>query len=81
MYEVIKYFTDAQDDGHPYNVGDAYPRKGLTVSEERIKELSTTSNKRGIVLIKEVKAKEGKADKTEKVETAEPKPKTSKGKK
>lgn len=51
MYEVIVYFTDNQDNGHPYNVGDAYPRKGLEVSEERIAELSTADNKRHRPLI------------------------------
>lgn len=54
-YEVIKYFTDIKDGRHPYNVGDAFPRKGVNVSEERIRELASSDNKRGIPLIKEVK--------------------------
>lgn len=57
MYKVIKYFTDLQDNSRPYNVGDIYPRKGLTVSEERIKELSGSNNKQNTPLIEEVKAK------------------------
>lgn len=51
MYKVIVYFEDLQDEGHPYNVGDAFPRKGLKVGEERIKELSTAENRRGKPLI------------------------------
>ena len=29
MYKAIVYFEDLQDEAHPYNVGDTYPRKGL----------------------------------------------------
>lgn len=57
MYKVIKYFTDLQDDGHPYDVGDEYPRKGHEPTKERIEELSGSDNKRGEPLIKEVKTK------------------------
>lgn len=57
-YEVIIYFEDLQDDGHPYNVGDVYPRKGLEVSEERILELSTSKNKRNKPLIRATSYKE-----------------------
>lgn len=52
MYEVIHYFTDLQDFDHPYNVGDKFPRNGLTVSEERLKELSGSNNKQHKPLIK-----------------------------
>ena len=51
MYEVIVYFEDLQDGGHPYNVGDAYPRKGLEVSEARIRELISSNNARRKPLI------------------------------
>jgi len=53
-YVVIKDFRDLQDDNHLYRAGDKFPRKGR-VKKERIEELSTTKNKRGEVLIKEVK--------------------------
>lgn len=53
-YIVKEYFTDSQDNGHPYNVGDTFPRKGVKVSEERLTELSTINNRRGIVAIKRV---------------------------
>ena len=55
MYRVIAYFIDLQDGEHPYNVGDAFPREGHTVSEERIAELSSFKNKRRMPLIEKVK--------------------------
>lgn len=63
MYKVIKHFHDLQDATktksgevyHEYNVGDEYPRKGLKVSEDRLKELSGKENKQGTPLIEEVK--------------------------
>ena len=39
MYKVIHYFTDLQDFNHPYDVGDTFPRQGVSVTEERLKEL------------------------------------------
>lgn len=54
MYKVIKTFTDLQDDNHKYITGDTYPRDGVEVSEERIKELSTKKNRRGIILIEKI---------------------------
>ncbi len=50
-YKVIHYFTDLQDFNHPYNVGETFPRLGMKVSEERLKELSTSKNKQGKPLI------------------------------
>lgn len=52
MYEVIHYFTDLQDNEHPYNVGDIFPRDGLKVSEERLRELSGNNNRQRKPLIK-----------------------------
>lgn len=51
MYKAIKYFVDLQDNRHPYNAGDTFPRDGLEVSKERIIELSTAINKRNEPLI------------------------------
>lgn len=51
MYKVIKYFTDLQDNRHPYNVGDTFPRDGMKVTEKRLNELSSNKNKRGVALI------------------------------
>ncbi|MBP0975083.1 MAG: hypothetical protein J6P20_03375 [Oscillospiraceae bacterium] len=53
MYRVIRFFTDLKDNGHAYNVGDVFPREGVAVTPERIKDLSTTRNARGIPLIAE----------------------------
>ena len=53
MYKVIKYFTDLQDNEHAYDIGDAYPREGLTVSAERIAELAGSKNKQRTPLIEE----------------------------
>ncbi len=55
MYKVIEHFTDLQDNNHPYNVGDTFPRSGLSVSDGRIAELAGNYNKRGIPLIELVK--------------------------
>lgn len=60
MYKVIKYFMDLQDENHPYNVGDVFPRKGLKVSEDRIAELAGSENKQGVPLIEKVEKKEKK---------------------
>lgn len=58
MYKVLNYFTDLQDGGFPYSVGDTFPRAGKTVSDDRIQELSGTQNLRGIALIEEVRGAE-----------------------
>lgn len=54
MYKVIKFFTDLQDNNYPYEVGSTYPRKGLSVTEERIAELSGSNNRQRTALIEEV---------------------------
>ena len=54
MYKVIKYFTDLQDGNHPYNVGDAFPREGVTASDERIAELAGSNNLQKTPLIAEI---------------------------
>lgn len=54
MYKVIKYFEDLQDNSHPYNEGDKFPRKGLKVSKARIAELASDKNRRGVPLIVKV---------------------------
>lgn len=52
QYEVIRFFTDAQDNEHPYNVGDIYPRNGLSVKPERIQNLMNGNNFQRVSLIK-----------------------------
>lgn len=56
-YKVIHFFTDAQDCRHPYKVGDIFPRQGLSVSDARLKELSSSSNRQGKPLIELVEDK------------------------
>lgn len=51
MYKVIHFFTDLQDNDHPYNAGDVYPRQGMTVTAERIAELSSAGNRQHTPLI------------------------------
>lgn len=54
MYKVIQYFTDLQDRGYAYKVGDIFPRPGKSVNDARIKELSTNANKRKQPLIAKI---------------------------
>ena len=69
-YKVIKFFTDMQDNNFAYNVGDEYPRKGMSVLPSRIKELAGSKNRQGCPLIEEIpeveetpkKKKSAKAD-------------------
>lgn len=58
MYKVIEFFTDLQDNNYPYEVGKPFPRKGVSVSEERLAELAGKDNKQGKPLIKLVKEAE-----------------------
>ena len=51
-YRVVTPFRDLQDNKHQYSAGDIFPREGVGVSDDRIKELSSNSNKRGVPLIK-----------------------------
>lgn len=80
MYKVIKAFHDLQDvkktkSGEiyfEYRVGDTYPRKGLSPSEDRIAELAGDENKQGTPLI-ELVGKEQDAESMEE-QTVEDKP-------
>lgn len=71
-YKVIKYFTDMQDGDFEYRENDFFPRNGLSVLPSRIKELSTTQNRRKEILIVEVpdeeKPKKEKKTKSEKTD-------------
>ena len=50
-YKVVNDFFDLQDSNYPYNVGDLFPRIGMDVKDERIKELAGYNNKQGKPLI------------------------------
>lgn len=54
-YKVIRSFKELKHDGHIYEVGDTYPKKGSKATKARLKELSTTNNKYQKVYIEEVK--------------------------
>lgn len=66
MYRVIRLFADLQDNNHVYNPGDEYPRKGLTVTDERIAELAGSNNKQGCPLIEPIKDEKPAAKKAQK---------------
>lgn len=53
-YIVIEEFADKTDEFRAYLPGAEFPRRGLDVSEARIKELSTDANALHKPLIKEV---------------------------
>ena len=46
-----------QDNNFAYNVGDEYPRKGMSVLPSRIRELATDKNRQGVPLIEEIPEK------------------------
>ena len=54
MYRVIEPFFDLMDDNRQYLPGEFFPREGLSVSDGRIKELSTKANRLGFPVIAEV---------------------------
>lgn len=62
MHRVLKYFTDIQDNGFAYHDAHTFPREGITVSKERLKELSSSANRRKMPVIEEVKEKKKDVD-------------------
>ncbi|MEK4922390.1 hypothetical protein MKX78_10760 [Cytobacillus sp. FSL R5-0569] len=53
-YTVLVGFTDLEDNNKVYKKDKPYPRPASKkVTKERIEELTTSNNKRGIPLIKE----------------------------
>lgn len=67
-WKVIHHFTDSQDSGYKYKVGDKFPRLGKTVSDERIKELSGRGNRQKMPVIEFVKDKAKQVEIVENVE-------------
>lgn len=57
MYKVIREFTDLQDDGYKYKVGDTFPRGGVNVVGSRLAQLSSKKNRQGVPLIAEEQTK------------------------
>ena len=70
MFRAIKHFSDMQDNNFAYQVGDEYPRKGLSVLPSRINELASSKNRQGCPLIEEIpeKVEEPKKEKKKSVE-------------
>lgn len=62
-YTVIKRFSDLQDGNHVYEVGDDYPRAGVSPSPARIAELAGNKNRQKTPLIKAVQKKTTKLKK------------------
>lgn len=54
MFRVIENFCDKQDNYWVYGRGDEFPRPGLEVTDERLKELSSDKNRLKRPLIEEV---------------------------
>lgn len=63
MFRTVVSFTDLQDSGYLYNVGDEFPHVGFSVSEERLAELASANNRRGVPLIKKVDEAEPQEEK------------------
>lgn len=70
-YEVVKFFTDLQDNEHPYNVGDTFPRVEVNVSASRLEELAGSGNRQGVPLIRAVEGEPKKVAAKRKRKTAE----------
>ena len=61
-----------QDNNFAYNVGDEYPRKGMSVLPSRIKELAGKKNRQGCPLIEEIpEVEDAPKKKTKSVEKAD----------
>lgn len=75
MYKVIKAFADLHDNNHNYQVGDVFPRAGVSVKDERVAELAGSDNKQETPLIESIDV--NPVEETEKVEK-EPRKRASK---
>jgi hypothetical protein len=60
-----------QDNNFAYDVGDEYPRKGMSVLPSRIKELASKKNRQGCPLIEEIPEVEETPKKKKSVEKAD----------
>lgn len=80
VYRVLTDFTDMLDNGFVYRTGDIYPRSGLSVSEQRVRELASAYNRRGKPMIEAVLEDHAEVDAVETAEQVE-KPKRGRKKK
>lgn len=81
MYKVIKHFTDLKDNNHAYHEGDTFPREGHSVTPERLEELSTDKNRRGIPVIELIEEPLPFTEEDPVEEVVEEKPKAKRGRK
>ena len=51
-----------EDSNYKYDIGDIFPRKGLSVLPSRIKELASSENRQGCPLIEKVEEPKKKKD-------------------
>lgn len=51
---MITRFADLEDGKHLYEAGDTFPRRGKTVTKERLHALSSEDNKMRKAVIKEI---------------------------
>lgn len=71
-YKVINSFKDLEDNGHIYiKDKDIYPREGLEPTKKRIKELASTKNKIGKILIEKTEENAEEVEKNEEENTEE----------
>ena len=75
MYRVIRSFTDLQDNDYAYNVGDVYPRQGMSVTAERFAELASSENRQKTPLIEAVDEPDAEVSAEDAAENTEEKPK------
>ena len=54
MYRAVTYFVDRFDKNHAYKPGDVFPRQGIEVDKDRIKQLLSGENNANLVCIEEV---------------------------
>lgn len=60
-----------QDNNFAYQVGDEYPRKGMSVLQSRINELAGSKNRQGVPLIEEIPEKVEEPKKKKSAEKAD----------
>ncbi len=74
MYKVIHYFTDLHDGEHAYNVGDVFPRDGVSVTADRIAALASCNNLQKKPLIELVEESVEETEKPKATKKAKKKP-------
>lgn len=72
MLLCVTEFADMTDNGYVYRPGDAFPRSGVEVNEERVAELMSNTNRLGVpVVIEKAEEKPKPKKKSEEKELKE----------